>query len=173
MISVRRIHAGEGALFRYLRLASLKESPSAFASTHESAASRSMESWHEQADSTSAGTDRSTFLAFSDDDPVGIMAVYRNGDNRREAELVQVWVSPSLRGSEAARRLLDAALQWCDECGICRLLAAIRPCNERALGFYRKHGFDRAEPLSGNIEETQLLVKGCKTLSNHSNGAGS
>jgi hypothetical protein len=75
MISVRRIQIGEGDLFKRIRLASLRESPSAFASTYESALNRSSESWSEQADSTAQGSDRSTFIAFSGDSPIGIAAL--------------------------------------------------------------------------------------------------
>ena len=76
MITVRRIRIGEGGLFRQMRLTALRESPSAFGSTFESALRRSPESWSEQADSTAQGSDRSTFIAFSGDLPIGIAALY-------------------------------------------------------------------------------------------------
>jgi len=55
-----------------MRLASLYESAFAFASTYEAALRRSPESWSEQAGSTAQGSDQSTFIAFSDDSPIGI-----------------------------------------------------------------------------------------------------
>ncbi|MBN1348462.1 GNAT family N-acetyltransferase [candidate division KSB1 bacterium] len=145
MISIRRIRSGEGELFRELRLASLQESPSAFSTTYASAAERTLESWHEQADSTATGADRSTFLAFSDEAPVGIAAVYRNMCEKEEGEIFQVWISPDFRGSEVARELIETILQWCQENGIRRVLATVTRTNARALRFYRKCGFDYAE----------------------------
>lgn len=76
MISVRRIQLGESELFKQMRLTSLHESPSAFASTYESAPQRSPESWCQQADSTAQRSDRSTFIAFSGNSPIGIAALY-------------------------------------------------------------------------------------------------
>ncbi len=145
MISIRRVRPGEGKLFKELRLASLKESPSAFSSTYESAINRSWESWCEQSDSTATGTDRCTFLAFSDESPVGIAAVYRDKDKKEEGELLQVWVSPDFRGGPLASKLLGAVLRWCDENGIRRVLARVTRVNDRALKFYRKYGFESAD----------------------------
>jgi ribosomal protein S18 acetylase RimI-like enzyme len=141
MISIRRIRPGEGLLFKQLRLAALKESPSAFSSTYESAVNRSRESWFEQADSTAIGTDRCTFLAFADESPVGIAAIYRDKAKKEEGEILQVWVAPDFRGSGVARELLDTALRWCAENGIRRVWATITRGNDRALKFYRKYGF--------------------------------
>jgi ribosomal protein S18 acetylase RimI-like enzyme len=141
MISIRRIRPGEGLLFKDLRLAALKESPSAFSSTYGSAIHRSRESWSEQADSTATGTDRCTFLAFADESPMGIAAIYRDKRKQEEGEILQVWVAPDYRGSGAARELLDTVLRWCAENGIRRVSATITRGNDRALKFYRKYGF--------------------------------
>ena len=106
MILVRRIQIGEGELFKLMRLTALYESPSAFASTYEAALRHSPESWSEQADSTARGSDRATFIAFSDDSPIGIAALYRTEEND-VGELLQMWVSPEYRGKRVARNLMD------------------------------------------------------------------
>ena len=77
MITIRRLNAGEGMLYREARLASLKESPEACSSNYAAAISRSEQSWHEQADSSATGTDRATFIAMGDT-PVGLAALYRD-----------------------------------------------------------------------------------------------
>jgi ribosomal protein S18 acetylase RimI-like enzyme len=159
VISIRRIRTGEGELFRELRLASLKESPSAFSSTYDSAITRSAESWCEQADSAAAGTDRCTFWVFSDESPVGIASIYRNNDKREEGEIFQVWVAPYLRGTEVARDLLDVVLLWCIENGILKVFATLRPGNDRALKFYRKYGFDFANANPCDAPGTRVLVR--------------
>ena len=106
-----------------------------------------MESWCAQADSTAAGTDRCTFLAFSDDSPVGIAAIHRSKSDNEEGEILQVWLSPEYRGSSVARELLHALTQWCAANGIRRVLAAVARDNTRALSF-EKDGLDTERPAS-------------------------
>jgi RimJ/RimL family protein N-acetyltransferase len=159
MISIRRIHPGEGQLFKELRLASLKESPSAFSSTYESALARSPESWDEQADSTATGRDRCTFIAFSNGLPVGIAALYRDGDKVPEGEILQVWVSPEFRGSAVARDLLETTLQWGQQNGFQRVWARITLGNDRALRFYQKCGFALVDPTPRDALGYLVLVK--------------
>jgi RimJ/RimL family protein N-acetyltransferase len=160
MISVKRIQIGEGALFKRMRLASLRESPSAFASTYESARRRSLESWSEQADNTSQGSDRSTFFAFSGDSPIGIAALYRHGEGTDVGELLQVWVSPEYRGQGVAIKIMDAVFQWAGENGFRTVVATITKGNARTQRFYRKYGFKPASevPLDGS-DDPVVLVK--------------
>jgi GNAT superfamily N-acetyltransferase len=167
MISIRRIRSGEGQLFRELRLASLKESPSAFSSTYASAINRSWESWSEQADNTAEGTDRCTFLAFSDGFPVGIAAIYRDSRSQEEGEILQVWVSPDSRGTGVAGDLLDTILHWCEENGIRRVLATITQGNDRALRFYRKCGFDVLNSAPGDPPGGLVLARNSRIEQPH------
>jgi len=141
MISVRRLRVGEGELFKRMRLTSLRESPSAFSSTYESALRRTPESWSEQADKSAEGPDRATFLLFSDDEPVGIAALYRDVKVLDMGEVIQVWVSPEVRGTGAAEILMEAVFSWAREQGFRRILAGINHGNVRALRFYQRLGF--------------------------------
>jgi GNAT superfamily N-acetyltransferase len=109
MISVRRIRAGEGQIFRDLRLTALKESPAAFSSTYASAVGRRWESWRDQADSASSGTERCTFIAFADRTPVGIASAYRDSAEADEREVLQFWVNPDWRSRGVGRELLEAS----------------------------------------------------------------
>lgn len=159
MISIRRIHPGEGQLYKELRLASLIESPSAFSSTYESALGRSPESWNEQADGTAEGKDRCTFIAFSDGTSVGIAAIYRDNQKKEQGEILQVWISPDFRGSGVAGELVKAILQWSKENGFQRVLAKVTPGNDRALRFYEKCGFDLADSATCDALGNRVLVK--------------
>ncbi len=141
MASVRRIRAGEWQLFKRIRLASLRESPSAFGATYESARLRTDAGWAEQADGTAQGSDRATFIAFSGAWPVAIAALYRTQHDPRAGELLQVWVSPERRGQGVAGELLDAVFEWAGENGFQTVVAAVARDNETALSFYRKYGF--------------------------------
>ena len=99
MKTIRRIQAGEVDLYKQIRLAALKEAPYAFGSTYDSALERSDESWRAQVESSAQGSDRATFIAFSDNVPIGIAALYRDKEKRDTGELLQVWVGPEFRGT--------------------------------------------------------------------------
>jgi RimJ/RimL family protein N-acetyltransferase len=142
MAAVRRLRIGEAQLFREMRLRSLREAPYAFTSTYESAQLRTSESWAEQADSTVQGSDRSTFIAFSGESPIGIAALYRTGEGSDVGALLQVWVAPEHRGQGAAVELMDAVFDWAAENGFRTVLARVAETNARALRFYQKYGFE-------------------------------
>jgi len=159
MISVRRIQIDEGELFKRMRLTALRESPFAFASTYKAALRRSPESWSEQANSTAQGSDRCTFIAFSDDSPIGIAALYRTEEND-VGELLQVWVSPEHRGKGVARDLMDAVFQWASANGFRTAVATIGKGNMRARRFYQQYGFKpESEASLDGADNPSVLVK--------------
>jgi len=156
-ISVRRLQPGEWELFKQIRLVALQDSPFAFTTTYESALKRSPESWREQADASAQGSDRATFIAFSGDTPIGIMALYRDQEKNDTGELIQVWVSPEHRGKGAADSLMETVFSWAGENGFRWVLAGINPGNDRALKFYLKYGFRPVQESSGKISENMLI----------------
>ena len=167
MISVRRIRIGEGELFKRMRLASLRESPSAFASTYESALNRSHKSWCEQADSTAQGSDRATFIAFSDDLPIGIAALYRDKERMDVGEILQVWVAPKYRSKGVALNVMDTVFQWAGENSFRTIIATVKKGNRRAARFYRKYGFNLADGASFDGADDPILMKELKVEQAH------
>jgi len=160
MISVRRIQIDEGELFKRMRLTALSESPSAFASTYKAALHRSPESWSEQANSTAQGSDRCTFIAFSDDSPIGIAALYRTEEENDVGELLQMWVSTEYRGKGVARDLMDAVFQWASANGFRAVVTTIGKGNVRALRFYEEYGFKpKSEASLDGPDNLSILVK--------------
>lgn len=158
MISIRRIRIGEAELFKRIRITSLRESPSAFGSTYESALRRTPESWSEQADSTAQGSDRSTFIAFSDDSPIGISALYRVEDGSDVGELLQMWVSPEHRGRGVATRIMNAVFQWAGENGFRTVIATLARGNAMALKFFREYGFKPASGASLDSPDDHVVL---------------
>lgn len=148
MTTIRRLRRGEAELYRKIRLQSIADSPSAFETTYEAVVARSPESWREQADGSAEGEDRATFLAFEGEEPVGIAALYRIGESREVAELLQVWVAPGHRGTGVARALMDKVFAWAGKCGFRQIVAKVTSGNERAFAFYRNYGFALAESLA-------------------------
>jgi len=156
---IRRIRIGEFDLFKQIRLRALKEAPYAFSSTYESALQRSEESWREQADNSAQGSDRATFITFSDDAPVGIAALYRVENQTSVGAMLQVWVAPEHRGTGVARDLIDAIFEWAGENNFRMILSRIRDGNIRAQKFYTKYGFSNSDEFSSSDFDGVCLVK--------------
>ena len=158
MHEIRRISPGEGRLYRSLRLAALKNAPEAFQTTYEEALAKGDEQWAAPADGAASGRDRASFIALADNEPVGLASVYRLGNalaatgSRAEAELLQVWLAPGLRGSGLSRDLVMACIRWSAEVGVRRLVAEVMVGNDRAKRFYLGLGF-RASGGEGTVLE--------------------
>lgn len=163
MITIRRIGTGEADLFRQVRLKSLQDAPYAFSSTYESALRRSAESWREQAESTAQGRDRATFIAFSEEAPIGIAALYRLEGQVVVGEVLQVWVAPEFRGNRIARDLMDVLFNWAGENNFCRIKVGVTKVNARALKFYTKYGFSVIEESTPKNFAGVYLVKDVNT----------
>ena len=158
MITIRRLQIGETDLFKQLRLTALQDAPYAFPTTYDAALQRSAESWREQAERTAQGSDRATFIAFADDVPIGMTALYRLEDKLDVGELLQVWVSSEHRGTSIARDLMDVIFKWAGENNFRRIIAGVTKGNARALKFYIKYGFSLQEESSEGV----YLVKDIK-----------
>lgn len=151
MITVRRIQIGESDLFKQIRLTVLKDAPDAFPSTYDTALQRSADSWREQAERTALGADQATFIAFSDDVPVGIAALYRLEHKVDSGELLQVWVSPEYRGTKVIWELMDTIFKWAGENNFRKVIAGVTKVNAGALKFYAKYGFSILEESTEGV----------------------
>ena len=162
MITIRRIQIGEPNLLKEIRLTSLQDAPYAFSSTYDSALRRSAKSWREQAGLSAQGSDRATFIAFSDDTPIGMAALYRLEDQAGVGEILQVWVSPEYRGTSVAWELMDAIFKWAGENKFRKIVAGVMKANTRALRFYTKYGFTVTNESLPPDSEGVSLVKEVK-----------
>ena len=142
---------GEVDLYKRIRLRALKDAPHAFGSTFESAIQRSAESWREQADRSALGSDRATFIAFSEKVTIGMAALYRLEDKVDTGELLQVWVSPEYRGTNVIWDLMDIISEWAAENNFRQIIAGVNKTNPRALKFYVKYGFSTVEETSEGV----------------------
>ena len=161
MITTRRINPEEWELYKWIRLAALREAPYAFSSTYQSASQRTDESWREQTEGSASGSDRAIFISFTGDEPVGLAALYRLAHQSAAGELLQVWVDPAFRGSRAARHLLDTLFSWAKENGYQTMMAKVSNENTAAIRFYLSYGFSipRAEDDSQQQAGEVTLVK--------------
>lgn len=162
MITIRRIGTGEADLYKQIRLSALRDAPYAFTSTYDLALQRSPESWREQADRSAQGSDRGTFIAFSNHTPIGMAALYRLEGQADIGELLQVWVSPESRGTNVIWDLMNFVFKWAKENNFRRIIAGVTKGNARALKFYSKYGFSVIDVSLPNESEGVSLVKEVK-----------
>lgn len=119
-----------------MRLAALRDAPTAFGVDYATAAANSDDQWRNRA--AGRGPAR-FFMAFEDDEAVGLIAGV--ADQAGETELIAMWVRPESRGLGVADRLVDAVKELAVASGHARVLLDVAAENARAAGFYRKQGF--------------------------------
>ncbi|WP_371865374.1 GNAT family N-acetyltransferase [Duganella aquatilis] len=136
MIEIRYATEEDWPELKRVRLAALLDAPLAFGVSHASAAAYTDQAWRDRA----AGRGPARYLlAFDGGTAVGIVAHVPNA--ARELELIAMWVTPALRGTPTASRLVEAVKQHATTHAYPRLLLDVDPDNRRAAAFYRKLGF--------------------------------
>jgi len=86
------------------------------------------------------------FLAYSDDNPVGVSICFLGFSTFNARPLINIhdiFVASSVRGKRIGRLLLERIETKARELGCCRLTLEVRKDNEVARALYRKVGFDR------------------------------
>jgi GNAT superfamily N-acetyltransferase len=160
LITIRRIQIGETALYKQIRLASLKDAPYAFETTYDAAAlKRSNEMWHARVVSAAQGSDEAIFLAFSDHLPIGIAALVRIKGQTDTGELMQVWVRPEHRGTDVAWGLMNFVFKWAKDNRFHKIIAGVTKVNTGALKFYVKYGFSKMDKSAQSNADSVYLVK--------------
>ena len=137
---IRRVTVGDLDVFRAVRLRSLQDAPSAFASTYQDEQSWPRHAWAERVSLLATGFDRAAFLAFDDVGCVGMVACIED-DAGADRQLVGMWVAPSHRGTCTAAGLVGAVLGWAEDAGAHRVALWVTRGNDRARRFYERCGF--------------------------------
>lgn len=133
---IRHTTEEDWEVLKEIRLASLRDAPTAFGVRHASAAAESDSQWRERA----SGRGRAEFLlALFDGAAVGMIGGAVSVQS--EFNLIAMWVRPEYRGTVAASLLVDAIKQRALARGHTNLVLDVAPENQRAAAFYQKHGF--------------------------------
>jgi ribosomal protein S18 acetylase RimI-like enzyme len=163
MLVLHPITATNVQLFKSIRLAALKDSPTAFGSTFARESQLSDADWLQRA--TDWNSDRSVaYLAIDDptarDEPrrtacgeprrtaCGIAAAYLDEHDPRTAHLVSMWVAPTHRRRGVGRLLIDAINAWAQTKRATNLQLMVTNINKSAIDFYEQLGF----AMTGNTE---------------------
>ena len=139
---IRRVRAADWAAYRQVRLAALAEAPYAFSSTLAGESARDDGHWQNL-----AANGIPMFIAWQDGAPAGLAGAFVVPQEElppgvaRAWHLVSMWVSPGLRGSGLAERLVAAVAGAARADGATRLILWVTDVNERGRAFYGRLGF--------------------------------
>lgn len=135
-MTIRPTSAADWRALKAIRLAALREDPTAFGVTHAAAAAYSDEQWQTRA----AGTDRAEYvLAFDGAQAVGIVAGVVSA--KEQYNLIAMWVQPDYRGRGVAGQLIDAIKARAQAKGHRRIVLDVAPENTSAANLYLRQGF--------------------------------
>ncbi len=135
-LSVRRIQADQVDAFRRIRLEALRSEPTFYASSYEDWVSLSVDEWQQRLHDP-------VFVAFRDDEPVGMTGLLRQRASKmaHRATIIMVYVRKNLRGTGLARSLLGTVADYARNIGILQLELAVSAENPAAIRFYLREGF--------------------------------
>jgi ribosomal protein S18 acetylase RimI-like enzyme len=135
-IIIRPSTARDWPALKAARLAALLDAPTAFGTSHASAAAFSDADWQQRALST---PQRTFFLAFDGEQAIGLAAQVVAGNG--ECHLIAMWVAQQYRGLAVAQGLVEAVKQCAVNNSHGRLVLDVAAENVRAAAFYQKQGF--------------------------------
>ncbi|MBB4193318.1 GNAT superfamily N-acetyltransferase [Rhizobium aethiopicum] len=147
-VTIRLIGADEVEAFRRIRLEALRVDPSSFASRYEDWEILSLQEWRDR-------LNEPVFIAFQEDEPVGIMGLFRQRSSKmaHRATIVMVYVCAKLRGTGVAVKLLEAISNHARNIGIRQLELFVSAENSAAMRFYQRQGFAEIGRIPGGVLE--------------------
>jgi len=162
-LTVRRIAADQGAVFRELRTASLREAPYAFGATLEDALSAGADSFNATAADRAVSQSVSTFILYTEGHPAGLIEAHFDDTAAHRAFVCELWVAPAVRHLRGGELLVDTASNWLAGAGASEIYAWVADANRNAMRFYEALGFGptgehrRVERMPEQVES--LLVR--------------
>jgi ribosomal protein S18 acetylase RimI-like enzyme len=156
MITLERLSSENVEAFRTVRLAALKDTPSAFGSIYAKESKLTDEDWGQKVSHWSS--DRSTaYIAMESGKACGIAGGFVSDDDATAVSLISMWVSPTHRKQGVGRTLVSSIGDWATRKNARTLQLLVTNNNEAAIKFYQRLGFE----LTGNTEpypnDTALL----------------
>jgi ribosomal protein S18 acetylase RimI-like enzyme len=136
-LTIRRVTPDDWQSHRDLRLEMLQAAPDAFFTQYTDVADLDEETWRERIAA------QCHFQARLDDDPVGSVGVWDDPETPDDAStLVAMYVAPRARGAGVGERLVRAVFEEAAARGRTRVVLEVTEGNDRAIGLYRRMGFD-------------------------------
>ncbi|SDB85727.1 GNAT family N-acetyltransferase [Acinetobacter boissieri] len=156
-ILVRLTVVEDWMILKNIRLRSLLDSPSAFATTYTTAQQYTKLEWCNRA---SSKNQHQYALAMYDKVPIGMIGWTKN--TLLEFEIIAMWVDPMFRGKGVADQLMVFMKKLAKYNGYHQAVLNVSKSNMIAKQFYLRHGFilmTETEDLPIEIDnETQKMV---------------
>ncbi len=156
MITLKQVDPAAAMHLKAVRLAALKDSPTAFGSTFENESKLSDADWRQRV-AERDGTRSITFLAWEDETPCGIAAGFITLDNPTQAHVVSVWVAPTHRKRGVGRQLMLAVAHWGVSRHVTDLFLMVTSNNQPAIVFYQDLGFKMTGDTKPYPNDTALV----------------
>jgi RimJ/RimL family protein N-acetyltransferase len=147
MASIRPFAPSEWQTVRSFRLDALKNTPGAFALSHDVVAQWPETVWREEI----RGATQQIFGLFDGDELIGITAVFtwRGDATGQTALLAMSYIRPQWRGRGLSRMFYDARFDWIRARPIFRrVIVSHRASNEASKRANQKHGFVQTERVA-------------------------
>jgi RimJ/RimL family protein N-acetyltransferase len=161
-VTFRRLAPPDAAVYRTLRLEGLALASRAFLSTVEEESALTLDAYRTRLSTA----DNATIGAFIDGNLVGIGTILRETRtrNRHKSDIVGMYVTPSARGTGAARGIMERLIAHARELGLRSIRLELAAENDPARRLYERAGFreyghePRAQLHDGAWLDTTLMV---------------
>jgi GNAT superfamily N-acetyltransferase len=158
-ITVLRVIPEHWQHLRAVRLIALAESPQAFGQTLAQAFAMLDADWQERCRLDATGAERACFIAWAQNDPVGMAGTFLQKDDPRTCAVWGMWTSPRVRRQGIGTQLLRAAEDWARAAGATRLTFWVSDANAEAAAFYRGQGYAPTGATSPMSSDPQTLAQ--------------
>ena len=163
MPEIKPLLRDDWSLLKTVRLRALADAPEAFGTTLAQASAWDDARWQENARRFTLLPPAASFLAYADGLPCGMANCFTLQDNSQTAELTAFWVAPQQRRQGVGKALVAAIAGWASSQGMTTLQAWVVEDNARALGFYKKLGFQETEERQTHTpapaKQIRLLIR--------------
>jgi len=160
-MEVRELRADEGLAYREIRLRSLRDAPTAFASTFDEESGQTDEIWQDMATRTAEAMEAAILVVDRGDGALAGTAFVRVSlDPPHDGYVGAMWVDEDLRGAGWADALLETAERFAQRLGSSAIELWVSGSNPLAQRFYERNGYRPTgvqEPQSSGIIAHMLL----------------
>ncbi len=139
-LSIRPLQTDEWTLLRKLRTRALMDAPEAFAQTIREIQDEPETYWQQLAKNLRL-SHHEFFIAFLDEEPIGMTYGHLEAVDRRVAQVGSMWVSPMARGKGIGKQLLHRTMSWAAAQGAKRMRLWVTAGNSPATKLYKSSGF--------------------------------
>lgn len=158
-ILVRQLLEEDWQIYREIRLRSLKQDPDSFCSTHETESNCTDEQWKDRLRLGARSFASMPLIAQLGNESLGLACGVVHAAEDDAAQLYQMWVAPSSRGSGIGRRLVVEIVGWAAGLGVRTLNLGVTSGNTAAVRLYESIGFVAVGELQALRAGSELHVQ--------------